>query len=214
MREYLRSIPVFVGTPTDFDTSALPSEPTELFRRWLADAVDHRVPEPHAMTLSTCDGDGHPDARVLILKDLDEEGWWFATNSESAKGDQLAARPMAALTFYWPQLARQVRVRGPVKTASAQANSADFLARGSDAKAVALVSAESKPLESRAACELAVAEGRQRLAADPGLIAPTWQVYVVAARTVEFWQGTPDRMHVRVQYRRQLDRWDHTLLWP
>lgn len=205
---------MFVGKPTEFDTAALPSEPTELFGQWLGEAVDHGVPEPHAMTLSTCDADGHPDARVLILKDLDDHGWWFATNSESAKGDQLAKRPMAALTFYWPLLARQVRVRGPVKAASAQANSADFASRGSDAKAVALVSAESKPLESRAACELAVAEARQRLAHDPGLIAPTWQVYFVAARTVEFWQGTPDRMHVRVQYRRQLDRWDHTLLWP
>ncbi|GAC1404104.1 MAG: pyridoxal 5'-phosphate synthase [Mycobacterium sp.] len=214
MRDYLRSLPVFVGTPTEFDTAALPSEPTELFRQWLGDAVGHGVPEPHAMTLSTCDADGQPDARVLILKDLDEQGWWFATNADSAKGDQLAKRPAAALTFYWPVVARQVRIRGPVKNASTQASSTDFLSRGSDAKAVALVSAESKPLESRAACELAVAEARQRLARDPRLIAPTWQLYFVAADTVEFWQGAPDRMHVRVQYRRQLDHWDHTLLWP
>jgi pyridoxamine 5'-phosphate oxidase len=79
---------------------------------------------------------------------------------------------------------------------------------------VALASAESKPLDSRATCELAVAETRQRLAHEPGLISPTWRVYVVAAQTVELWQGDADRMHTRVQYRRHPDHWEHTLLWP
>jgi pyridoxamine 5'-phosphate oxidase len=214
MRDLLRSLPVFAESGGDFDTVTLPDEPTELFGRWLREAVEAGVPEPHAMTLSTCDGEGNPDARILILKNLDEQGWWFATNAESAKGNQLAAHPAAALTFYWPTVARQVRVRGPVVAGSADLNAADFLSRRPDARAVALASAESKPLESRAACELAVADANERLVGDPGLVSPTWQVYIVAAQTVEFWQGDVDRMHTRVRYHRLPDRWEHTLLWP
>ena len=166
------------------------------------------------MTLSTCDAAGQPDARVLILKDLDQHGWWFATNAASAKGVQLAGCPSAALTFYWPIAARQVRVRGPVVAGRAELSAADFLSRSIDARAVALASAESEPLESRVACERAVADARQRLAEDPEFVSPTWQVYAVAAHTVEFWQGDPDRAHTRVQYRHHRGRWDHTLLWP
>ena len=121
---------------------------------------------------------------------------------------------MAALTFYWPSVARQVRVRGPVQAAPANISSADFLSRGIGARAVALASTESKPLESWSACQRAVAAARQQLAHDPGLVSPTWQMYVVAAQTAEFWQGDPDRIHIRVQYRRHRDRWDHRLLWP
>jgi pyridoxamine 5'-phosphate oxidase len=89
MRELLRSLPVFVGLPADLDVASLPSEPTPLFERWLREAIDEGVPEPHAMTLSTCDAGGVPDARILILKDVDEQGWWFATSRASAKGSQL-----------------------------------------------------------------------------------------------------------------------------
>ncbi len=123
-------MPVFVGLPADLYVASLPAKPTLLFERWLCEAIDEGVPEPHAMTLSTCDGGGVPDARILILKDVDEQGWWFATSRVSAKGGQLGERPAAALTFYWPLQARQVRVRGPVVTGSPERSAADFLARG------------------------------------------------------------------------------------
>jgi hypothetical protein len=98
VREFLRSLPVFAGAIPEFNTSALPGEPVELFQQWLREAVDEGVREPHAMTLSTSDETGASDARILILKDLDEHGWWFATNSESIKGIQLATQPRAALS--------------------------------------------------------------------------------------------------------------------
>jgi hypothetical protein len=142
------------------------------------------------MTLSTSDLTGTPDARILILKDLDEHGWWFATNSESAKGAQLTAQPVAALTFYWPLVGRQVRVRGPVLVGSTELSAADFRSRGSGARAVALAGHESQPLTDRATCERAVADAAIQLAAQPDLVAPAWQVYAVA------------------------DGWTHTLLWP
>ncbi|GAB1814373.1 pyridoxine/pyridoxamine 5'-phosphate oxidase [Mycobacterium sp. MUNTM1] len=214
MREFLRSLPVFAGVIPDFDTSALPDEPVELFAQWLRDAVDEGVVEPHVMTLSTSDETGAPDARVLILKDLDEHGWWFATNSESAKGVQLATQPKAALTFYWPTVARQIRVRGSVVTGPVQLSAADFRSRSTGARAVALASKESQPLVNQAACAEAVAEAERQLVADPTLVAPSWQVYALVANTVEFWQADKDRMHMRVQYRCRDELWTRTLLWP
>lgn len=214
VRDFLRSLPVFAGAIRDFRTDSLPDDPAELFSRWLREAVEDGVPEPHAMTLSTSDTAGAPDARVLILKDLNDEGWWFATSAESAKGVQLAAQPSAALTFYWPPVARQVRVRGPVLSGSAELSAADFRSRGSGARAVALASRESRPLADRSTCEQAVAEAVRQLVAEPDLISATWQVYVLAAHTVEFWQADKDRQHTRVQYRHHADRWTHTLLWP
>lgn len=123
------------------------------------------------MTLSTCGGDGRPDARVLILKDLTSEGLWFATSAHIAKGRQLTANPDASLMFYWPQLARQVRVGGRVEPAAEEESAADFLARGAGARAVALASHESAPLSSRQECTAAVAAARARVDAIPQLVA-------------------------------------------
>ncbi|EFV13820.2 pyridoxine/pyridoxamine 5'-phosphate oxidase [Segniliparus rugosus] len=214
MRDLLRSLPVFAGVVRDFDVADVPDDPEALFAAWLRDAVEHGAAEPHAMTLSTVDADGSPDARVLILKDLDDGGWWFATSATSAKGRQLADCPVAALTFYWPEVGRQVRVRGPVVEGSAERGAADFRSRGSAARAVALASRESQPLADRAACEEAVAAARQWLSADPTLVAEGWRVYAVAARSVEFWQADKDRQHARVRYAREADGWSRALLWP
>jgi pyridoxamine 5'-phosphate oxidase len=214
MRELLRSLPVFAGLLAELDVTSLPSQPSVLFERWLREAVDEGVPEPHAMTVSTCDAIGVPDARVLILKDVDERGWWFATSRASAKGQQLGERPSAALTFYWPQLARQIRVRGPVVAGTPEQSAADFLARGSSARAVALTGKESQALADRATCLSAVQVSQDRLVAEPDLVSASWQVYAVDALVVEFWQGDKDRTHTRVQYTRDGGGWTHRLLWP
>jgi pyridoxamine 5'-phosphate oxidase len=215
MRDFLRSLPVFGGLLTELDPDTVPAGPHDLFTQWLHDAVEAGVPEPHAMTLSTCDPDGTPDARVLILKDLDERGWWFASNAASAKGQQLASRSSAALSFYWPQLGRQVRIRGPVTTGTPAQNATDFRARATTARAVALAGHESQPLRDRADCLDAVDTARAQLARDPDLVSPTWTTYAVGARTVEFWQADKDRLHTRIQYQRDdATTWRRRLLWP
>jgi pyridoxamine 5'-phosphate oxidase len=214
MREFLRSLPVFGGVLRELALESLPAGPATLFEQWLREAVADGVPEPHAMALSTCDGAGIPDARMLILKDIDEQGWWFASNRESAKGRQLDEHPAAALTFYWPQQGRQVRVRGPVVAGTPEASAADFRARGSSARAVALASNESQSLVNRELCISAVEQSQADLLAQPDLVSPTWQVYAVAAEVVEFWQADKDRMHTRVQYIRADPGWTHSLLWP
>ena len=109
LRDLLRMLPVFSGVMRDFDPAMVPGSPHELFALWLREAIEDSVVEPHAMTLATSDGDGVPDARVLILKDLDEEGCVVRHKHPRAKGIQLTNRAAAALTFYWPEVGRQVR---------------------------------------------------------------------------------------------------------
>ncbi|MGW4107413.1 pyridoxamine 5'-phosphate oxidase family protein, partial [Streptomyces sp. NPDC004976] len=120
LHELLRTLRVWdpaLTTLPPFDPGAAPAAPLPLFARWLAEAAAAGQPEPHTMSLATTDAEGLPDARIVMLHGADERGWSFATHAHSRKGGQLAARPYAALVFYWPVLGRQVRVRGPVTAA-------------------------------------------------------------------------------------------------
>lgn len=214
LRELLRGIEVFSGELPEFDLRELPADPHELFIDWLLSAVRDGVREPHAMTLSTVDADGAPGARVLILKNISAQGWEFASDARSRKGRDLAGRPAAALTFYWPESARQVRVRGEVAPATAQDSAADFLARSPAARAEALLGRQSSPLGGLAERDTAVREAAARVGADPGLVSPDWTLYVLRPSRVEFWQGRQDRSHTRVEYVRGDAGWERGLLWP
>ncbi|MEU6734879.1 pyridoxal 5'-phosphate synthase [Streptomyces physcomitrii] len=216
VRDWLRGLPVFAGPPADFDPSRAPADPVELFLGWLREAVAAGVPEAHAMTLSTVGGDGGPDARVLILKNVDAEGWQFAAHAHSPKGRQLAEHPRAALTFYWPQRARQVRVRGTVAPASAEQSAADLLARAPSARAEALLGRQSEHLESAGEREGAFRAALARIEADPALVSPEWTLHTLVPARIEFWQAAEDRLHKRLRYERP-DRhhpWERHLLWP
>ncbi|SDP11434.1 Pyridoxamine 5'-phosphate oxidase [Arthrobacter sp. ok909] len=128
-RQYLRALPDFPDVLPEFDPAAAPADPAELFRQWLAEALEAGVPQPNAFSLATADGDGRPSSRMLILKDIDADGWHFATSRESRKGDELTANPHAALNFFWQPQGRQVRVAGDVVALSAAASAADWHAR-------------------------------------------------------------------------------------
>lgn len=210
----LRSIRVFGGKLPPFDPDLVPEHPTVLFVEWLLEAIDAGAAEPHAMVLSTVDGAGHPDARVLILKDVDEDGWWFASSSSGPKGAQLANNPWAALTWYWPERGRQVRVRGQVRKAPPEISAADFLARAPGGRAEALVGRQSQYLASRTDLAEALAGAEADLDADPNRVAADWTRYQLRAREVQFFQGAPSRQHVRVRYQANGGTWSHNLLWP
>ncbi|OMF48556.1 pyridoxine/pyridoxamine 5'-phosphate oxidase [Paenibacillus peoriae] len=113
--DLLRSLESLSGPFPSFDVNMLPETPGELFLQWLNLAIENGVKEPHAMTLSTVDANGYPDARVLILKNVVNDTFYFASSSESRKGQQLKRNPQAAITFYWPMLGRQIRLRGMVE---------------------------------------------------------------------------------------------------
>lgn len=213
LRTRLRAVPTLTGTPPSWDPALAPETPHPLFVEWLLTAIDEQVPEPCAMTLSTVRADGRPNGRVLILKNVTDDGWQFASTSTSRKGDELATSPYAALTFYWIPLGRQVRVLGTVSAAGADETADDFLRRPEAARAEALVGRQSAVLEDPADIEVAVKEQAERIAAEPGLVAPNWTLYTVRAEEVEFWQADPDRRHTRLRYRLD-DVWTKELLWP
>jgi pyridoxamine 5'-phosphate oxidase len=214
VRQYLRGLPVFAGDLPGFDPTGAPERPEALFATWLTAAVEARVREPHAMTLSTVGADGDPSARVLILKNVDEDGWQFAVHGSSPKGRDLVRHPAAALTFYWPVLARQVRVRGPVAAEPADRSAADFLARPAGSRAEASIGRQSQPLGDRHDLEVATKQALQRIEDEPGLIVAEWTLYTLRATEVEFWQGDKQRKHIRLRYTRAGGDWQRAALWP
>lgn len=214
LRSTLRALPVLSGTAPEFDPGLCPDDPTALFAEWFRAAIQAGVAEPHAMTLSTVGADGHPDARMLILKDVDDAGWHFAVSSASKKGADLSSNPVAALTFYWQQLVRQVRVRGAVVVDPPDVTAADFLARSDGARALVLTRSQSQPLAATTNLDDALAVTRAQLDADPGLVPDEWVSYAVRPERVEFWQGDPERRHQRLLYTEGGAGWERKLLWP
>lgn len=214
MRDELRLLKSLAGPFPAFDPDLTPDEPRELFSQWLRDAIAADIREPHAMVLSTVDENGVPDARVLILKNLDHRGWHFATTGEGPKGRQIALNPSVSLTFYWPALGRQVRLRGVALQAETHERDADFRARAVGAKAVALIGRQSDVLGSRQDLGDALQQQHRRLDVEPDLVASGWALFIVMPHEVEFWQGNSDRRHDRLRYRREKAGWIKEQLWP
>jgi pyridoxamine 5'-phosphate oxidase len=214
LRDTLRGLPVLTGSAPPFDPERTPPDPSLLFTEWLTHAITSGVAEPHAMTLSTVDSDGRPHARVLILKDLDAAGWHFAVSSVSPKGRQMTANPVAALTFYWPQLGRQVRVTGDVIPDPRGVTDGDFLARAAGSRAMALTLRQSQPFTQPADLDAALQRTQAQLAETPDVVPDEWTSYAVRADIVEFWQSDTTRRHTRVRYQRSGDGWSQQRLWP
>ncbi len=203
-----------VTTLSPFDPEKAPEEPLPLFAAWFADAVAAGQTEPHTMSLATSDEEGRPDVRTVMLHGADADGWSFASHATSRKGRQLAARPYAALGFYWPVLGRQVRVRGTVTAAPSTDSQADLHARSTGALAAALTGRQSEVLYSLEELERVSAEAWDRAQREPASPVPTWTLYRLRPEEVEFFQGEERRRHVRLNYRRTESGWDRELLWP
>lgn len=211
----LRGLEVFPAELPEFDVRSAPGDPVTLFLTWLAEAVRDKVLGPHAMTLATADAAGRVSSRVLICKDVDDDGrWYFASDAESVKGRDLAANPCAAASFYWPQQGRQIRVSGLATSAGSEASAADFLARPPASRAAALAGRQSEPLDDPADLDAAFRQSQAAIDADPGLTAPGWTLYALTADTVEFWQADHQRRHIRLKYQRTADNWTTRRLWP
>ena len=191
-----------------------PSSPLPLLQRWLRDALRRDFVEPNAMTLATVDALGRPRARMVLLKRADERGLTFYSNLRSAKARELAVRPHAALVLWWPELHRQVRVEGRVSLVSAAESDAYFATRPRGAQLGAWASPQSHVVPSRAVLERNLSAARARFEGGDVPRPAHWGGFRLVPRTIEFWQGRPDRMHDRLRYTRSGGRWRRARLAP
>ncbi|HEY1237920.1 MAG TPA: pyridoxamine 5'-phosphate oxidase [Solirubrobacterales bacterium] len=194
------------------DREHLADDPIEQFAAWFGDARE-AVSLPEAMTLATVDADGSPDARMVLLKGFGPDGFRFFSNYESAKGEQLAASPRAALILYWRELDRQVRIRGEVERLSAEDSDAYFGSRPRDSRIAAAISPQSRPIE-RDELERRYAELEGELGDSDPERPEHWGGYLLRPEVVEFWQGRDSRMHDRLRYTREDGEWKIERLAP
>lgn len=193
-----------------------PSEPFVLFHQWFAEAVKTEQPpvEANAMTLATVDADGRPHCRVLLLKGLDEQGFTFFTNYDSAKGMQLLYNPYGAMTFFWPALERQVRIEGKVVKVSPQESDAYYQVRPLGSRLGAWASPQSQVIADRAELEALLKETEQRFSDSQPHCPEHWGGYRLLPDRIEFWQGRPSRLHDRLNYRLVDGHWVRERLAP
>ena len=206
-RSYERS--VLVEAEADRD-------PLVQFGQWFEEAVaGGEIYEPNAMMLATVGADGRPACRTVLLKGFDERGFVFYTNLESRKAEELAANPFAALLFWWDRLHRQVRIEGPVGFVEPAEADAYFESRPYGSRIGAWASPQSRVIDGRAPLEAKETELRGRFPEDqPVPRPPHWGGYRVRPELFEFWQGRPSRLHDRLRYAREGNRWRVERLAP
>ena len=195
------------------ERDSLRSDPIAQFAAWW-ERAEEEVPLPDAICLATVDPAGFPDARMVLLKGFDDDGFRFHTNYESAKGIQLAAQPRAAIVVYWRELDRQVRIRGSVERLGAEESDAYFLTRPDERRIGAWASPQSRPLASRAELDARVREIEERFAGSEIPRPEHWGGFSLRPEEVEFWQGQVGRLHDRFLYAREGEGWRIERLGP
>lgn len=191
-----------------------PVEPFDLFDLWFSAAAAGSMRYPNAMNLATVDTNGEPDSRIVLLKSAGPDSFVFFTNYESTKGRELAANPAAALTFYWDDQARQVRVRGSVERVSAEESDEYFTTRPRTAQIGAHVSKQSRKLQDRAALERQVSVVENQFGSGKISRPDYWGGFRLIPKRYEFWQEREFRLHDRIVYQRDGNSWKIERLYP
>ena len=184
------------------------------FEKWFKEAVDGKVNEPNAMSLSTVSSEGKPSSRILLLRNFNEKGFVFYSNYTSRKGEEINANPNAAILFFWPELERQVRIEGVLEKQSAEESDMYFASRPRGSKLGAWTSEQSKVIASRNFLD----EEYEKLSKkypDESVPRPHyWGGYFLKPTAVEFWQGRPSRLHDRILYTKENSGWKIERLAP
>jgi pyridoxamine 5'-phosphate oxidase len=196
------------------DEKDVHKNPINQFSKWFTEAVDSKVNEPNAMTVCTATKDGKPSARILLLRNFDDNGFVFYTNYKSRKGKEIVENPHAAILFFWPELERQIRIEGVLSKQSTEVSDLYFSSRPRSSKLGAWTSAQSQVIESRKVLD----EEYEKLSVKyPGEDVPRpehWGGYILKPATIEFWQGRPSRLHDRILYTKENSNWKIERLAP
>ncbi|MES2875081.1 MAG: pyridoxamine 5'-phosphate oxidase [Bacteroidota bacterium] len=177
-------------------------DPVKQFGRWFKEAMDANIMEPNAMTLATTSIDRKPSARIVLMKGYEERGFLFYSNYLSAKGKEMAKNPVVALVFFWPELARQVRIEGTVEKLTKEESEKYFKTRPKASQIGAVVSPQSQVIEGRDLLEKSWKENETRYENRDIPKPAYWGGYVVKPQVVEFWQGRESRLHDRIVYKK------------
>ena len=191
----------------DYSTATLSEKsinvnPIKQFDIWLNEALEAKIHEPNAMMLATATTDGRPSARVVLLKGFDMNGFAFYTNYLSRKGKEITKNPLGAITFYWGEMERQVRIEGTLEKMSKEDSEKYFHSRPKGSQLGALVSPQSQEITGRDVLETKLSQLEAEYA-DKEIPKPSfWGGYILKPRLIEFWQGRSNRLHDRILFKK------------
>ncbi|MEJ0029741.1 MAG: pyridoxamine 5'-phosphate oxidase [Bacteroidota bacterium] len=202
-------------TKASLDITTVNKNPVLQFEKWFDEALRSNALEPSAMTLATISPNGKPSARVVLLKGINNGRLYFYTNYQSQKGQELENNPACALTFFWPELERQVRISGIAERATALESDQYFQSRPRGSQVGAWASPQSVTIKDRNLLEERVKEIERRYKDEKVLPRPKqWGGYAITPFEIEFWQGRPSRLHDRILYTLIDSKWQINLLAP
>lgn len=201
-------------TKGGIDDADLPENPVDLLQKWIDQAIDANVNEPNAMSLATVTPDGLPNVRIVLLKGFNDQSIQFYTNYKSSKALEIEHAPHAAVAFWWPEMERQVRVRGNVKKVSRDETEQYFKSRPRESQIGAWVSEQSSEIESRNVLVEKAKSVARRFKGKDVPVPEFWGGYNIFYTQIEFWQGRPGRLHDRILYTFDQDSWTFKRLQP
>ena len=197
------------------DVSSILTDPIKQFEKWFQEALEAKILEPNAMNLATINVNNRPSSRIVLLKGIEQEKFLFYSNYQSAKGKELHQNPACALTFFWPELERQIRIEGYAERVDDKRSEEYFQSRPRGSQVGAWTSPQSSIIESRTILEERAKQIEKRFEGLSVLPKPNqWGGYQVDAQIIEFWQGRPNRLHDRIQFFKIDNVWEVHRLAP
>jgi pyridoxamine 5'-phosphate oxidase len=213
LREYINQLRHDFSQRT-FDETMADSDPIRQFEIWFREAVDAKVNEPNAMTVSAVSSSGRPSARIVLLRNFDKNGFVFYTNYSSRKGQELIQNPQACFSFFWPELERQVIIEGTLQQQTPAESDAYFMSRPRSSRLGAWASPQSQIIANRMVLEEAMKAVELKFEGQEVVRPAHWGGFVLQPDRMEFWQGRESRLHDRILYELNAGQWTRNRLAP